>query len=103
VSPVRYELGFYIPEDDILHSHCLENLKSYMVSNFCLTRTCPVRGPLSSGLCHQGVSVAATEISRCMQNVPLALKATATAQVYRCQYTCFIEPNYVLPPEQPLQ
>jgi hypothetical protein len=27
VSPVRYELGFYIPEDDILHSHCRENLK----------------------------------------------------------------------------
>jgi hypothetical protein len=22
VSPVRYELGFYIPEDDILHSRC---------------------------------------------------------------------------------
>jgi hypothetical protein len=30
VSPVRYELGFYIPEDDILHSHCRENLKSYI-------------------------------------------------------------------------
>jgi hypothetical protein len=30
VSPVKYELGFYIPEDDILHSHCLENLKSYI-------------------------------------------------------------------------
>jgi hypothetical protein len=29
VSPVRYELGFYIPEDDILHSDCRENLKSY--------------------------------------------------------------------------
>jgi hypothetical protein len=29
VSPVRYEMGFYIPEDDILHSHCRENLKSY--------------------------------------------------------------------------
>jgi hypothetical protein len=29
VSPVQYELGFYIPEDDILHSHRLENLKSY--------------------------------------------------------------------------
>jgi hypothetical protein len=28
--PVRYELGFYIPEDDILHSHCRENLKSYI-------------------------------------------------------------------------
>jgi hypothetical protein len=30
VSPVRYELGFYIPEDDILHSHSRENLKSYI-------------------------------------------------------------------------
>jgi hypothetical protein len=29
VSPVKYELGFYIPEDDILHSHCRENLRSY--------------------------------------------------------------------------
>jgi hypothetical protein len=27
---VRYELGFYIPEDGILHSHRHENLKSYM-------------------------------------------------------------------------
>jgi hypothetical protein len=30
VSPVKYEMGFYIPEDDILHSHCRENLKSYI-------------------------------------------------------------------------
>jgi hypothetical protein len=29
VSPVKYELEFYIPEDCILHSHRLENLKSY--------------------------------------------------------------------------
>jgi glutaminase len=29
VSPVKYELGFYIPEDGILHSHCREILKSY--------------------------------------------------------------------------
>jgi hypothetical protein len=28
VSPVKYELGFYIPEDDILHSHRRENFKS---------------------------------------------------------------------------
>jgi hypothetical protein len=28
VSPVRYELGFYIPEDGILHSHRREELKS---------------------------------------------------------------------------
>jgi hypothetical protein len=31
MSPVRYELGFYIPEDDNLHSHRRENLKSYIV------------------------------------------------------------------------
>jgi hypothetical protein len=29
VSPVKYKLGFYIAEDDVLHSHCRENLKSY--------------------------------------------------------------------------
>jgi hypothetical protein len=27
---VSYELDFYIPEDDILHSHHPENLKSYI-------------------------------------------------------------------------
>jgi hypothetical protein len=30
---VRYELGFYIPDDGILHSHRRENLKSYTVMN----------------------------------------------------------------------
>jgi hypothetical protein len=30
VSPVRYEMGFYIPEDDILNSHRRGNLKSYI-------------------------------------------------------------------------
>jgi hypothetical protein len=29
VSPVRYELGFYIPVDGILYSHRRENLKPY--------------------------------------------------------------------------
>jgi hypothetical protein len=33
VSPVKYELSFYIQEDDILHSHRLENLKLYVVPN----------------------------------------------------------------------
>jgi hypothetical protein len=28
VSPVKYEIGSYIPEDAILHSHRRENLKS---------------------------------------------------------------------------
>jgi hypothetical protein len=35
MSPVRYELGFYIPEDDILHSHCRENIKSYKALTSC--------------------------------------------------------------------
>jgi hypothetical protein len=29
MSPVRYELGIYIPKGDIFHSHRHENLKSY--------------------------------------------------------------------------
>jgi hypothetical protein len=29
---VRCELGFYIPEDSILHGHHSKNLKSYVVS-----------------------------------------------------------------------
>jgi hypothetical protein len=30
VSPVKYELGFYIPEDDNLRSRRRENPKSYI-------------------------------------------------------------------------
>jgi hypothetical protein len=30
VSPVKNELGYYVPEDDILHTHRRENLKSYV-------------------------------------------------------------------------
>jgi hypothetical protein len=29
VSPVRYEVGFYVPEDGILHSLVREHLSSY--------------------------------------------------------------------------
>jgi hypothetical protein len=35
VSPVRYELGFYTPDDGIIHSHCRENFKSCMAL-YCL-------------------------------------------------------------------
>jgi hypothetical protein len=31
VSPVKYELGTYITEDEILHNQSRENLKSYSV------------------------------------------------------------------------
>jgi hypothetical protein len=51
VSPVRYELGFYISEDDILHSDCRENLKSYIaLTGWTLQRrgnVSPVRYELS--------------------------------------------------------
>jgi hypothetical protein len=30
VSPVKYELGSYIPEDGTLHSDRRENLKTYI-------------------------------------------------------------------------
>jgi hypothetical protein len=39
VSPVRYGLGLYIPEDDILHSHRRGNLKSYNYSHTSLNKT----------------------------------------------------------------
>jgi hypothetical protein len=34
VSPVKYELCSFIPEDEILHSHRRENLESYIQYNF---------------------------------------------------------------------
>jgi hypothetical protein len=38
VSPLKYELGFYIPEDDILHSDRRENLNSqHLLSLFVST------------------------------------------------------------------
>jgi hypothetical protein len=37
VPPVKYELGFYISEDDILHIHRRENLKSYIIKYALLT------------------------------------------------------------------
>jgi hypothetical protein len=33
VLPVRFELGFYIPEDGILYSRRRGNLKSYIALN----------------------------------------------------------------------
>jgi hypothetical protein len=36
MSPVRYELHFSIPEDDILHNYPRENLKSYMLCSLVL-------------------------------------------------------------------
>jgi hypothetical protein len=39
VFPVKYELGFYIPEDDILRGHFRENLKSFTLQVYLCSRT----------------------------------------------------------------
>jgi hypothetical protein len=43
VSPVKYELGFYIPEVDILHGHHGENLKSCVFSDTTFVARMPRR------------------------------------------------------------
>jgi hypothetical protein len=42
VFPMRYELVFYIPEDDILHSHRHENVKSCTVGNAVINTVCNI-------------------------------------------------------------
>jgi hypothetical protein len=46
MSPVRYELGLYIPEDDILHGHHRESIKYYMESSGFLAGPCMKPIPL---------------------------------------------------------
>jgi hypothetical protein len=36
VSPVRYEMGFYIPEDDILHSHSVKTSNLTYPAELCI-------------------------------------------------------------------
>jgi hypothetical protein len=59
VSPVRYEHGFYSPEDGILHSHRRENLKSYIaLTGWALSQrrnVCPVRYELGFYIPEDGV------------------------------------------------
>jgi hypothetical protein len=40
VSPVKYELGFYIPEHGIIHSHSSGNIKSYVENFMSISGTC---------------------------------------------------------------
>jgi hypothetical protein len=59
VLPARYKLGFYFPEDDILHSHCRENLKSYItLTGWALWRrikVSPMRYKLDSDIPEYGI------------------------------------------------
>jgi hypothetical protein len=50
VSPVKYKLGLYSPEDDILHSHRRENhrpytLRSSLVMHYATSREVAVSFP----------------------------------------------------------
>jgi hypothetical protein len=57
--PVRYDLGFYIAEDGIVHSHSLENLKSYIaLTDWALKRrsnVSPVRYELGFFIAEGGI------------------------------------------------
>jgi hypothetical protein len=59
VSPVKYELGYYIPEDAILHSHRRENLKSYIaLTGWTLKMRCnvsPVKYELGFSIPEDGI------------------------------------------------
>jgi hypothetical protein len=44
VSPVKYKLGLYIPEDDILHSHASHAALPMVTSKF-FALTQPVNSP----------------------------------------------------------
>jgi hypothetical protein len=49
VFPVRYELGFYIPEDGILHIQLRKNLKPYIYG---ILVSQPIEMPLMFDLVH---------------------------------------------------
>jgi hypothetical protein len=44
MSPVKYELGFYIPEDGILHSHRRENLTVHSAGGSAHAAVKPLQG-----------------------------------------------------------
>jgi hypothetical protein len=100
VSPVKYELGFYIPEDGILHSHRRENLKSYIALTgwalYWRHNVSPVKYELGfyipeDGILHShrsAVRVHARTIcydQRPRSNVVLAIRETSNA--WHCHFT----------------
>jgi hypothetical protein len=56
---VKYELGFYIPDDDILHSDRRENLKSYTALSgltlYLWRNVSPVRYELGVSILEDGI------------------------------------------------
>jgi hypothetical protein len=71
VSPVKYELGFYIPEDDILHSHCREYLKSYILLSFLIFKLVNAPHRIGAGLSKQKTRSCDESLSEMALQVPL--------------------------------
>jgi hypothetical protein len=67
MSPVRYELGPYIPEDDILHSRRRGNLRSGM--------------DVSSSCCHE-------QGSGLKEKMPLWVEARTGTDLQRSEVVC---------------
>jgi hypothetical protein len=68
VSPVKYELGFYIPEDDILHSHRRENIRFALVVGQCNTLTDITRNHQGTQTLRYRASHALVDV-RCVQEL----------------------------------
>jgi hypothetical protein len=79
VSPVRYELGFCIPEDGNLHSQYRENLKSYIPSDSLLITIIQLTLPTSGGML----------LSLRRRRFELSL-SSVTATLYTGLENCFI-------------
>jgi hypothetical protein len=73
VFPVRYELGFYIPGEDILHSHLRENLKSYIHSMKSQQTTVPKQLILTTRQCDNCVRVAGSWAANGLWQFPSSL------------------------------
>jgi hypothetical protein len=64
VSPVKYELGSYIPEDDILHSDRREYLTSYTLSVIPQAEVFVASRPAKTGNCVQKLSFSSGNITK---------------------------------------
>jgi hypothetical protein len=60
--PFRFELGFYIPEDGILHRHRSEHLKSYILHSDLSVSVIPMTLLGNGGLRNCRISVQLSEI-----------------------------------------
>jgi hypothetical protein len=87
MSPVKYKLCFYIPEDDILHSHRRENLNCYLdmlPSSELWCRVVRITERYGRVVCLLAVPVQFSAIHHSVRNRRIALYLThVKTEVYR--------------------